>query len=124
MLVSGFVQVPIQPRRPLQVGRPYPRCIYAVLQHYDLIVIGGGPAGCFAAVQLCEASYPIRPSVLILERAPRILEKVRISGGGRCNVTNEESDPRVFAQHYPRGERELIGPLTRFGSLEMKEWYI
>ncbi|GJD08588.1 Uncharacterized protein YtfP [Galdieria sulphuraria] len=108
----------------LQVDRCCPRCsrIYAIIQRYDLIIVGGGPAGCFAAVQLCEATYPTVPRILIVERAPRILEKVRISGGGRCNVTNGEWDPKVFAQHYPRGGKELIGPLTRFGSLQMKEW--
>ncbi|GJQ10492.1 hypothetical protein GpartN1_g2283.t1 [Galdieria partita] len=100
---------------------PHSNPVYAI-QRYDLIVIGGGPAGCFAAVQLCEAIYPTVPHIVILERTARILEKVRISGGGRCNVTNGEWDPKVFAQHYPRGGKELIGPLTRFGSLQMKEW--
>jgi predicted Rossmann fold flavoprotein len=61
--------------------------------------------------------------VLILERASRVLQKVKISGGGRCNVTHDCLDPKRMASNYPRGNKALIGPLHRFGVRETMRWF-
>merc|ERR1719263_1665607 len=78
---------------------------------HDLIVIGGGPAGFMAAITAAEQGCQ---RVLVLEATPDPLTKVRISGGGRCNVTHACWDPRELVGHYPRGSRPLRGPFSRF----------
>lgn len=87
---------------------------------YDLIVVGGGAAGFFAAITCAENSAK---SVLILERTSHLLHKVKISGGGRCNVTHECVDPRELSGHYPRGQKSLIGPFHRFGVADTVDWF-
>ncbi len=86
----------------------------------DLIVIGGGAAGFFAAITCAENSGK---SVLILEKTSQLLQKVRISGGGRCNVTHDCLDPRELSRNYPRGEKSLIGPFHRFGAADTVDWF-
>ncbi len=86
-----------------------------------IVIAGGGAAGFFGAIAAAEADP--RARVVILEKSPRVLSKVRISGGGRCNVTHACFEPRELAQRYPRGGRALIGPLARFGSRETIEWF-
>lgn len=71
---------------------------------FDLIVIGGGAAGFYGAIQLCEKKAA---RVIILEKSNKVLSKVRISGGGRCNVTHACFNPFELSGHYPRGERGL-----------------
>lgn len=88
---------------------------------YDLIVIGGGAAGIFGAIAAKEASPSAK--VIVLEKTAVLLSKVRISGGGRCNVTHACFDPKLLAQNYPRGYRELIGPFNRFQPKETIEWF-
>lgn len=89
---------------------------------YDLIVVGGGAAGFFAAISAAEdASAPVR--TLILEQGRDVLQKVRISGGGRCNVTHAEFDPRLLTTHYPRGARELRGAFHRFAPGDTIDWF-
>ncbi len=87
----------------------------------QIVVAGGGAAGFFGAIAAAEADP--RARVVILEKSPRVLSKVRISGGGRCNVTHACFEPRELSQRYPRGGRALIGPLTRFGPRETIEWF-
>lgn len=87
---------------------------------FDLIVIGGGAAGFFSAITCAEQSDK---SVLILERTSQLLQKVKISGGGRCNVTHECFDPRDLSRNYPRGEKSLIGPFHRFNAADTVEWF-
>src|SRR5580765_8448947 len=77
-----------------------------------VVVAGGGAAGFFAAIT-CAESFP-KAKVILLEKSPRFLTKVRISGGGRCNVTHACFDARDMSEHYPRGERALTSPLHRF----------
>lgn len=87
----------------------------------QIVVIGGGAAGFFAAIACAEANPHAR--VIILERSPQLLAKVRISGGGRCNVTHACFDPAVLVQHYPRGGLALRGPFTRFQPRDTIAWF-
>ncbi|MEX0272951.1 MAG: NAD(P)/FAD-dependent oxidoreductase [Flavobacteriaceae bacterium] len=80
---------------------------------FDVIVIGGGAAGFFAALHMVEAQPKLK--VAILEKSHEVLAKVKVSGGGRCNVTHAEFDPRELVKNYPRGEKELLGPFHHFG---------
>jgi len=81
---------------------------------YDVLVVGGGAAGFYAAIHVAEA----RPNtkIAILERGKEVLTKVRISGGGRCNVTHAEFNPKNLTLNYPRGEKELLGPFHQYSS--------
>lgn len=88
---------------------------------YDLLIIGGGAAGFFAAARCGEGDPSLR--VAILERGKRVLEKVRVSGGGRCNVTHSCFDPRELIEFYPRGGRELLGPFHHWGPAETIDWF-
>lgn len=88
---------------------------------FDLLVIGGGAAGIFAAI----AAKAKRPSarVAVLEKSAVLLAKVRVSGGGRCNVTHACFDPKLLVKNYPRGEKELLGPFHRFQPKDTVEWF-
>jgi len=86
-----------------------------------ILIAGGGAAGFLAAIACKEADPSLR--VTILEATAHPLAKVRISGGGRCNVTNACFEPRELAKRYPRGGRELLGPLTRWGPRETVAWF-
>lgn len=87
----------------------------------QIAIIGGGAAGFFAAINCAEANPDCR--VTIFERGKSVLEKVRISGGGRCNVTHACFDARALVQYYPRGRQELLGPFMRFGPTETIAWF-
>jgi predicted Rossmann fold flavoprotein len=86
-----------------------------------IVIAGGGAAGFFAAIACAEA----RPGneVVIRERGSQFLTKVRISGGGRCNVTHTALERRAFSSRYPRGERALLSALYRFSPDETVEWF-
>ncbi|MEY2601207.1 MAG: hypothetical protein QOJ36_526, partial [Verrucomicrobiota bacterium] len=77
----------------------------------EIVIVGGGAAGFFAAIAAARADGNCKVS--LFERSSQFLSKVRISGGGRCNVTHALFDPRMFVTRYPRGERELISPFHR-----------
>src|SRR5438067_1121671 len=84
------------------------RCKFAHLQSRCLVqiaIVGGGAAGFFAAIA-CARANP-QNQISIYERGSEFLTKVRISGGGRCNVTHASFDPRVMSERYPRGDRTL-----------------
>ena len=86
-----------------------------------VVIVGGGAAGMFAGITCAELAP--HKEVIVLEKGPQLLAKVRISGGGRCNVTHACFDPRDFCTRYPRGERELIGPMNRFQAKDIVEWF-
>ncbi len=95
--------------------------------HYPLsiilkiIIIGGGAAGFFAAITAAEAN----PSadVTILERGKDVLQKVKVSGGGRCNVTHACFLPNELVKNYPRGEKALLSPFMRFSAEDTIQWF-
>ena len=86
-----------------------------------VVVAGGGAAGFFAAVTCAQAAPDAE--VTLLEKGPQFLSKVRISGGGRCNVTHACFEAREFAAHYPRGGQALIGPLQCFQASDTVTWF-
>lgn len=94
----------------------------ATPETWDLIVVGGGAAGFYGAIRCGEATYG-QARILILERSSRVLQKVRISGGGRCNVTHDTSELKWLATNYPRGNKALIGPFHRHGPHDVVHWF-
>lgn len=87
----------------------------------DVVVVGGGAAGYFAAIACAETNPTLR--VLILERNANVLGKVRVSGGGRCNVTHACYDPAELVTFYPRGAQALRGPFSRFQPRDTVAWF-
>jgi len=87
----------------------------------DIIVVGGGAAGFFAAINIAKQAPHL--NVAILERGQTGLAKVKVSGGGRCNVTHAEFIPSELVQNYPRGERELLGPFHQFMTGDTMAWF-
>jgi predicted Rossmann fold flavoprotein len=90
-------------------------------QNFDIIIVGGGAAGFFTAINIVEKNPKLK--VAILERGAEVLQKVRISGGGRCNVTHACFEPNELVKYYPRGEKELRGPFHQFASGDTIEWF-
>lgn len=88
---------------------------------YDVVIIGAGAGGFFSAITAKQAFTYAK--VAILEKSLAVLSKVKISGGGRCNVTNGCLDPKLLVKNYPRGEKELLGPFTRFGPKDTIAWF-
>jgi len=86
---------------------------------HDVIVLGGGAAGFFAAIWARELGC----TVAILEKSRKVLSKVRISGGGRCNVTHSCFDPAQLVNNYPRGKEALRGPFSRFQPADTVAWF-
>ena len=91
------------------------------MTNYNVIIIGGGAAGFFAAINIAQQNPNLK--VAILERGKEGLQKVRVSGGGRCNVTHAEFVPSELVQNYPRGEKELLGPFHQFMTGDTIEWF-
>ncbi|MAO10703.1 MAG: aminoacetone oxidase family FAD-binding enzyme [Flavobacteriaceae bacterium] len=87
----------------------------------DVIIIGGGAAGFFTAINAAEQNPDLK--IIILERGKEVLTKVKVSGGGRCNVTHAEFLPKELTQNYPRGEKELLGPFHSFMTGDTIEWF-
>ncbi|MDJ0509803.1 MAG: aminoacetone oxidase family FAD-binding enzyme, partial [Crocosphaera sp.] len=87
----------------------------------NIIIIGGGAAGFFAGI-ICAENNP-QTNVIIVEASSKVLGKVRISGGGRCNVTHNCFDPKELVTYYPRGSRELRGAFTRFQPQDIINWF-
>ena len=87
----------------------------------EVIIIGGGAAGFFAAINVAESNPELK--VTILEKSSKVLQKVKVSGGGRCNVTHACFDPKDLIDYYPRGKKELLGPFHTFMTGDTIEWF-
>jgi predicted Rossmann fold flavoprotein len=88
---------------------------------FDLIVIGGGAAGFFGAIQAAELKRNMK--ILILEKSTKLLTKVKVSGGGRCNVTHNCFNPIQLSHHYPRGKKPLSEIFKKHQARETVEWF-
>ena len=86
-----------------------------------IAVIGGGAAGFFAGVNTARRNPEM--AVTIFERSREVMSKVRISGGGRCNVTHHCFDPETLARAYPRGGRELRWAFEQFQAKDTVQWF-
>ena len=86
-----------------------------------VIIIGGGAAGFFTAINAKEMNPELE--ITILEKGKEVLQKVKISGGGRCNVTHACFEPKELVQFYPRGNKELLGPFHQFMTGDTFEWF-
>ena len=85
----------------------------------NIIIIGGGAAGFFCAANLDEKKYKIT----ILEQNSDVLQKVKISGGGRCNVSHACFDPKELVNFYPRGNKELLSVFSKFQPGDTMDWF-
>ncbi|PCI96879.1 MAG: aminoacetone oxidase family FAD-binding enzyme [Flavobacteriales bacterium] len=88
---------------------------------YDVIIIGGGAAGIFAAINIGASNPNLK--IVVLEKTTKLLSKVKVSGGGRCNVTHACFDPKELVKYYPRGEKELLGPFHQFQPGDTIAWF-
>ena len=88
----------------------------------NIVVVGGGAAGFFCAIQIAE-KHP-NWQVTIVEKSAKLLSKVRVSGGGRCNVTHACPDVDHLIQKYPRGQRFLKKAFYQFATLQTIDWFI
>jgi predicted Rossmann fold flavoprotein len=88
---------------------------------FDLIVVGGGAAGFFGAIQAAEKKPALK--ILILEKSTKLLAKVKVSGGGRCNVTHNCFVPTELSRHYPRGEKQLKQLFKKYQALDTVNWF-
>ena len=90
-----------------------------------IVIIGGGAAGFFSAINAAQLAKQkgLSVDIRILEASGQVLKKVKVSGGGRCNVTHHCFDVKIFCQNYPRGSRELLSPMQRFQAKDTVEWF-
>jgi predicted Rossmann fold flavoprotein len=91
------------------------------LKVFDLIIIGGGAAGFFGAIQAAELQPGLK--IIILEKTTKLLSKVRISGGGRCNVTHHCFEPTELSHHYPRGQKPLKSLFRKYQASDVVKWF-
>mgnify|MGYP002409018852 CR=1 FL=1 len=89
----------------------------------NIAVIGGGASGFFAAVNISESLNRSKHEICIFEGSSKLLSKVLISGGGRCNITNAMSSTDDFLKNYPRGEKELRQVFSRFNNTDLIKWF-
>jgi predicted Rossmann fold flavoprotein len=89
--------------------------------NFDLIVLGGGAAGVFAACNAAQHRPAIK--ILLIEKSNKLMAKIRISGGGRCNVTHASYDPKQLVKNYPRGQKELLGCFYQFQPSDTIDWF-
>jgi predicted Rossmann fold flavoprotein len=128
MLIASSVSTPLlfsdkllaQPNIRLH---PYVSVVHSSNRSHapTIAIVGGGAAGYFAAITAAEANPAAQ--VTIYEQSKRTLTKVKISGGGRCNVTHSCFDPKELATRYPRGARELRGAFHRWQPQDTINWF-
>lgn len=92
-----------------------------MINTWDCLIIGGGASGFFCAINILKSNPDSK--VIILEKTSKTLSKVRVSGGGRCNVTHDLSDPKKMSVNYPRGAQLMKKHLRQFGVKETIEWF-
>ena len=88
---------------------------------FDLIVVGGGAAGFYGAIMAGRRNPGSK--IIILEKSLKLLSKVKVSGGGRCNVTHDCADPMQLSQHYPRGEKPLRSVFKMHSAVDTIAWF-
>src|ERR1039457_5307474 len=86
-----------------------------------VIIVGGGAAGFFAAINVAELNNDAE--VILIEKSNKLLTKVLVSGGGRCNVTHACFDNGLLVKNYPRGEKELRSAFSKFTTTDTIEWF-
>jgi len=91
------------------------------VNNFDVVVIGGGAAGFFGAINTAIKNPKLK--IVILEKTEKLLSKVKVSGGGRCNLTNECSEISQLIKNYPRGERELKKIFHKFTTTDTINWF-
>lgn len=89
--------------------------------NYNIVIIGAGASGIFAAINAAKNNPQL--DILILEKTNKNLAKVKVSGGGRCNVTHACFDPKELIKFYPRGGRELLSVFYSFNPTDTVEWF-
>ena len=87
----------------------------------NIAVIGGGAAGFFSAISV--KNHYSTYNVVLFEKSSKFLSKVKISGGGRCNVTNSTNDIRILCKAYPRGGKKLKNIFHQFGTEDTRNWF-
>ncbi len=97
------------------------KLLFDILCLMEIVIVGGGAAGFFAAIE-AKRQAP-ESDVIIVEKSNDVLQKVKISGGGRCNVTHACFDARQLSEFYPRGGKALIGPFQHFQPKDTMEWF-
>lgn len=95
--------------------------IVAQMNSERIVIVGGGAAGFFAALACVEMRRDTE--ILVFEKTSQFLSKVKISGGGRCNVTHADFDAREFSKRFPRGERALISAFGKFRAADTVAWF-
>ncbi|PWL40275.1 aminoacetone oxidase family FAD-binding enzyme [Flagellimonas aquimarina] len=88
---------------------------------YDVIIVGGGAAGFYASIQIAEHAPQLK--IAIFERGKTVLSKVKVSGGGRCNVTHGEFSAHDLVTNYPRGQKELLGPFHTYAPGDVMSFF-
>ena len=91
----------------------------------NIAIIGGGASGIFASLRCAEIAKEnnIKADIRVFESSNKILKKVKISGGGRCNVTHHKNDAKDLCLNYPRGEKEMLSPFTTFKTTDTVKWF-
>jgi predicted Rossmann fold flavoprotein len=92
-----------------------------MIQEIDLAILGGGAAGFFSAISAAE-KFPNK-KIILFEKSQNLLSKVKISGGGRCNVTHNCFDNNLLVKNYPRGSKELLSAFYQFSVKDTIEWF-